>query len=550
MTVGLNPATLLSGQGLDVSSVVQQIINAQSGPLTQWENQASNLATQAGLLLGINNDLTKLATAVNALKDPTGPLVALAANSSNPEVLTATAQTTALAGVHEITVTNLATQSLVYTDPIPNSTLAAGGLSIQVGASGPTYIVPIAGNETLTQLANDITARSIGVTASVVTDANGSRLSLLSHTSGQPGTLTVNSTGAAGTSAYVGTGNGTISDVTGGLASIAEDITITATDATHFSVTGSLSGDLGTATVGTPFASGNINFTIAAGTTDFQAGDTFTVATTPAPSLPLHQVAGINAALNVDGIDLSSATNTVTGAIAGVTLNLASAAPGTPVQLTVAADQTDTLAAVNEFVSAYNTLIGIVNQQYTIDPTTNTEGPLGSDISLRSLQSSLLSDAAYSIVGNNGLVNLTSLGINTNDDGTLTLGLTPAGLTTSQVLASDPAAFRIFFQNTSQTGFANIFSKDLTNLTSPTQGVLNVDIKQNQAQQQVLNSNISNFEIQLAGQQQQLTQQFNQVNASLQAYPLLLQAVTEIIGSINSSSQTGQSSHPTLTSGL
>lgn len=337
---------------------------------------------------------------------------------------------------------------------------------------------------------------------------------------------------------------------TGGPASVAENITITATDATHFSVNGSVSGALGTATVGTPFASGNINFTIAAGTTAFQAGDAFTIATTPPPALPFTQVGGLNAALNVDGISISSASNTVTGVIPGVTLNLASAAPGTPVQLTVGTDAGQAVAAINNFVSAYNTVINEINQQYTVDPTTNTEGPLGSDISLRSLQSSLLNDAAYSIVGNSGLVNLASLGINTNNDGTLTVGLTPGGQTLSQVLAANPTAFQNFFQNVSQTGFANNFGKDLSGLTDVTQGVLNVDIAQNTAQQQVLTSNISNFEIQLTAEQQQLTQQFNQVNASLQAYPVLLQAVTELIGSISVSSQTGLSSTPTLTSGL
>ena len=46
---------------------------------------------------------------------------------------------------------------------------------------------------------------------------------------------------------------------------------------------------------------------------------------------------------------------------------------------------------------------------------------LAGDSSLRSLQSSLLADATYSLAGNNGLVNLASLGVNMNDDGTLTV---------------------------------------------------------------------------------------------------------------------------------
>jgi len=548
-SISLNPSTLLSGQGIDVSSVVQQIINAQSGPLTEWQNEASTLSTQAGLLLGINNNVTNLQTAINALSDPTGALGALSATSSQPAILTATAQGSAAAGTHQITVTSLATQSLAYTDPVSNGTLAAGGLTLQVG-SGPVTTVPIAANETLSQLANDINTANLGITANVVTDANGSRLSLLSNATGQSSTLTVESAGAASAPSYSGTGNGTISGLAGGSSSVAETFTLTAIDATHFSVTGSVSGSLGIATVGTAFSSPQIGFTINQGSAQFQAGDAFTVSTTPPPALGIHQVAGTNAALNVDGIPISSASNTVSGAIPGVTLNLASAAADTPVQLTVGTDPSQAEAAVNNFISAYNTVIGNINQQYVVDPTTNTEGPLGSDISLRSLQSTLLNDAAYSVSGNSGLVNLASLGITTNDDGTLSLGLTPSGQTLSQVLAANPAAFQNFFQNVSQTGFANNFSNDLNNLTDPTQGPLNVDIAQNQVQQQALNTSISNFESQLASEQQQLTQQFNSVNASLQAYPLLLQAVTEVIGSISVSSQTGLSSTPTLTSGL
>ncbi|HTR65155.1 MAG TPA: flagellar hook protein FlgE [Terriglobales bacterium] len=113
----------------------------------------------------------------------------------------------------------------------------------------------------------------------------------------QTGTLTFDGNGvltatnaAAGAPTYAGTGDGTISDVTEGPSSVGETITIAAVDATHFSVTGSVSGALGTATVGTPFTSGQIGFTINPGATAFVAGDTFTVATTPGT---LGNVAGI-----------------------------------------------------------------------------------------------------------------------------------------------------------------------------------------------------------------------------------------------------------------
>lgn len=550
MGISLNPSTLLSGQGIDVSSLVQQIINAQSGPLTEWQTEETNLSTQAGLLLGINNNLISLATAVQGLTDPTTGVAAITASSSNSDVLTANAQSTAASGTHQITISNLATQSLAYSAPVANDSLGAGTLNIQVG-NGTTTPVTITANETLEQLASAINDQNLGVTANVVTDANGSRLSLLSGTSGQPGSLTVGSIGASGTPPYSGVGNGTITSVSGGSGGVAQTITITAIDATHFSVTGSVSGALGAATAGTPFTSDAINFTLAAGSTAFQAGDSFTVATT-APPLSFTQVAGADAQLTVDGIPVNSASNTVIGAISGVTLNLDSADPGNPVELTVGTDPNQAAAAINNFISAYNTVIGSINTQFSVDPTTNSEGPLGSDVSLRSLQSSLLNDASYAISGNSGLVNLASLGVTTNNDGTLSLGITPSGQTTSQVLAANPAAFQNFFTNSAATGFADNFSADLSNLTDPTQGPLNIEIAQNSATQQSITSDINTFDTQIAAEQQQLTTQYDQVNASLQAYPLLLQEVTEVIGSLGSSSgsSTGSTATPILTTGL
>ncbi len=97
------------------------------------------------------------------------------------------------------------------------------------------------------------------------------------------GVLTATTAPTAGTPSYgaLNVGNGTISGVIAGAAAVAETITMTATSATTFTVTGSKSGLLGTATVGTPFTSGQIGFTINAGSTPFAAGDTVSVTTTP-----------------------------------------------------------------------------------------------------------------------------------------------------------------------------------------------------------------------------------------------------------------------------
>jgi flagellar hook-associated protein 2 len=257
-------------------------------------------------------------------------------------------------------------------------------------------------------------------------------------------------------------------------------------------------------------------------------------------------------------VPFSSATNTVSGAIQGVTLTLLAQSGSAldPVQLTVGPDTNQITDAVNNFVSAYNTIISTINTQYVVDPTgTIPPPPLESDLSVRSLQSSLLNDSSYSIGGNGGLVNLAALGINQNNDGTLTVGSTPEpdSQTFAQILAANPSAVVSFFQNSSGTGFANSFNADLTNLTNPTQGPLNVDLAQNQAEQADLTTTITNFQNQITAQTTALTQQFDSVNASLQGYPILLQEVTQTLGTLGSgTSSSGAlvSSGPTLTSGL
>ena len=265
-------------------------------------------------------------------------------------------------------------------------------------------------------------------------------------------------------------------------------------------------------------------------------------------------VGGANAALSIDGVPFSSRNDVVTGAIQGVTLNLVSQSPGNPVQLTVSHDTSQISSAINNFVSAYNTLVTDINAQYAVGPTGATPAPpLESDISLRSVQSSILNDATYAISGNSGFVNLASLGINTNNDGTLTVGSTPSGQTVAEVLANNPLVVQNFFQNASGTGFANNFNSDLRNLTDATQGPLNVELAQNNSESQDLTKSISSFELQLAAEQTSLTKQYDSVNASLQAYPLLLQEITQTLGTLGAStsgSGATVSSSPTLTSGL
>lgn len=92
-------------------------------------------------------------------------------------------------------------------------------------------------------------------------------------------------TPVASTPVLIGVGNGSISGLTVVSPMVKlENFTLVSTGPFSFNVTGSVSGLIGIATVGVPFTSNKVNFTIQAGTTAFVAGDYFTFGLKYAPS--------------------------------------------------------------------------------------------------------------------------------------------------------------------------------------------------------------------------------------------------------------------------
>jgi len=582
MGISLNAATLLNGNGIDVNSLVSQIQAQQSGQLTLWQQQQTSLQTQASALDTINTDLSNLATTVNALKDPLGPITAVAATSSMPAILTATAQSSAASGNHTIVVNDLASAGTVYTDAVPGGADASilpsgatgGDLKLQIGTTTRDIAITAGSNDTLNSLANYINQQSTtnnwGVTAAVLSDASGARLAIYSQVTGTPGALAITANTTTGTLYTADLASADSSILPGGqqsgdiqlqIGGATQDIPITAgsndtlNTLANYINTQSTQNNWGV-TASVVSDSGGYHLAIfsqakgPAGALALTNNNTIlTTTANPATGLAFEKpVGGTNASLTIDGIPFSSTSNTVTGAIPGVTLNLVSAEPSVPLQLSIGPDTTQATNAINTFVVAYNALVTAINQQYAVDPNTNTEGPLGSDGSLRLLQSSILADINYSISGNSGLVNLASLGINMNDDGTLTVGTTPDGKSLSDVITANPAAFQNFFQNASSTGFANSFGKDLTNLTDPVNGVINLDLAQNSTEQTNLTNQINDFQDRLATQKQQLINQFSQVNATLEEYPYLLAEITSQLGYLTPNSSNSSPTQGTPTS--
>ena len=127
----------------------------------------------------------------------------------------------------------------------------------------------------------------------------------------------------------------------------------------------------------------------------------------------------LDASFSVAGVPYTSASNTVTDAISGVTLNLLgkSAAGSTPT-LTVANDTSTVSNNIQSFVSAYNTLAGALKSLGGYDATTKAAGPMLGDPVLTGVQNEL-HRALETVVGTAGYNSLPSLGITSQSDGTL-----------------------------------------------------------------------------------------------------------------------------------
>lgn len=131
-----------------------------------------------------------------------------------------------------------------------------------------------------------------------------------------------------------------------------------------------------------------------------------------------EKVEARNAALKVNGIDISSQSNMVEGAVQGVSLSL-SEAGGSHV-LTVARDSAAIKSAVTGFVDAWNSLQGTVSSLTAYNADTQVAGDLLGDATLRGVHSQLRNVLTASL-GEGALTRLADVGIELELKGTLKL---------------------------------------------------------------------------------------------------------------------------------
>jgi flagellar hook-associated protein 2 len=531
----------VSTPGIDVNAAVAAALYAARAPERLWQAEQVTLSNQTTALTAIQAAANALSSDVTALNSLSGPLSARVVASSNANAVTATAVSGSTAGNHTVSVNHLAQTASWYSDLASSATAALPQTAFTItAASGASATFSTgSGVNTLQDLASAISSNaSLGVTATVVSDAVGARLAIRSNASGEAADFSVSSAPATTTSwSSPGLSSGETLGANSFVLTTPDPLsgepvntTVTTTDGeTLAQVAEDINGKSLGVTVSVTEDSAGSHLTIV-------SGDGTTPFTISEPGFGFSQAAqGMNASLTVDGVPVSSASNTVTGAISGVTLNLLAPTGGTA-NLQVASDTTLIGNAINQFVSDYNSAITLVNAQFAYSSSTSSEGAVGSDPTVRTLQITMMRALSYVNQPPGGtatVATLGSMGISVNDDGTLALNAT----TLNSMLSNNAADLQNFFQGASLNGFASSFATQLSAFTEPGVGAFTVDLRSIHNTNDELTKQISDYESgYIANQQKILTAMYSQAEIALQQLPTQMAQIQAELGNNTKSS--------------
>lgn len=427
--MGLSSAGI--GSGLDVNAIVTGLMNVEKQPLTAISKQKTDYQSKISAYGTLKSALSTFQTAVTALSSP-AKFNAQTVASGNSSVFTATANGSATIGDYAITVSQLAKSQKIASSGFASTSdvVGTGTLTISFGdyaSVGNTFTpntaktdVAIAinsSNNTLAGIRDAINASNSSVSATIVNNGTTNQLVVTSKDTGEVNSLKI--------SVADDDGNNTN---TAGLSQLAYDPT---------------------ATVGN--------------------GKNLT-------QLQTEQ----NALLNIDGIAVTKASNTVTDAINGVTLNLLTTS-ATSLNLGVASDQTKVKDSVTAFVDAYNKLDTTLRSLTKYDETGKTSGALLGDATARSVISQVKAVMTKAIGSGGTITSLSQIGVGFQSTGQLSLDATKlttaltsnfsdiAALFTTTGKSTDP---QVNYAGSTSKTKAGTYAVNVTSL-SPMAGTIN-----------------------------------------------------------------------------
>jgi flagellar hook-associated protein 2 len=351
------------GSGLDLNSLVSQLTALQRQPLQQMDVNARRLQGQVSSFGQVKSLFSGLQDAANRLTNPSLWTQSLA-RSSNEAAVALVGGSTAAAGRYAVAVQALAGGQTLASGAVFGSasdTVGAGTLTLQRGRwnGDVDAFTPRAGTDAV-----DITIEADDTLQTVRDKINASGAGVLAS-------LVTDASGVrlALRSADTGADNG---------------FRVTSTDPT----------------------------TTGLSRLAFDPENT-------AGGMTLMQAAQ-NARATVNGIEVESGSNELSGTIEGLTLRLRELT-ATPVEVDISLDRDSIQAAVKSFADAYNALARFIADQTRYDPATQVAGPLQGDSSLGGLQRQLRTLLGAESGASDVFARLSDIGLEAQRDGSVRL---------------------------------------------------------------------------------------------------------------------------------
>lgn len=457
------------GSGLDVNTIVSQLMTLEQRPLVQLQKRAADIQTKLSAFGSLQGSIASLSDIATKLADASN-WNPLRADSSDSASATLTATNTATAGKYRLEVQQLAqSQSLASAGyAATSSVVGTGTLSFEVGTTAAGVFTPRAGaapvtvtitpaNQTLAGVRDAINAAGAGVTASIVSSGGVARLALRTA-DGADSSVRITATDADGNN----------------------------TDAAGLSA---------------------LAFDPAAG-----AGSGRNLTQTQAAQ---------DAKFTLDGLALTSATNTAADVVTGVSLTLRKITTA-PVDLTVSVETVAVKKNINDFVNAYNALSKLLAQQTQADPSGKARGPLQADSSAMGVLYSLREAMRGTVTGLSSPGSLSAAGVEMQRDGTLLVKdatLTPLLSTPSKLASLFSQAQSGSDASTQGLGlrikaWASALTGDSGTLAARVEG-LKSSSTSNQKQQDAVQEKLTRTEARLRAQYQRLDSQMSGLNAQM-----------------------------------
>ncbi|MGH2873433.1 MAG: flagellar filament capping protein FliD [Solirubrobacteraceae bacterium] len=234
--------------------------------------------------------------------------------------------------------------------------------------------------------------------------------------------------------------------------------------------------------------------------------------------------AGQNASYSVDGgATQTSASNTLTSAIAGVSLTLSGVTGANPVTIDVgapAASESNVQTAINTFITQYNSVITQIQTQLSQQPSSSdpTQGTLYQDPSLSNLLVSMRSAMYTGGAGlPTGLASMLDLGVST---GATTGSSAVSASAVAGDLTLDPSTLSSQMSS-NQSGVQSVLTSwsisfsELVNNEAAAGGTIDLSIQDDDQQYTQLGSQITAMQSALTDKQNDLVQEYAQMEAAL-----------------------------------